>query len=146
MFISQTSQYALRAMTGIVNAESSDPVSSKELAEYSDVPSHYLSKIMRKMVEAGFVKSQKGHGGGFILNIDPKELTIIDVLKAVGFNAEDQPCVFGYEKCDDNKPCPLHPVWKKLRNSFNEWAFETTFEDVRKEAALINQDKFYKEV
>lgn len=145
MFINQTSQYALRAMTGMVNASKSKPVNSKKLAEYSDVPPHYLSKIMRKMVEAGYVKSQKGHGGGFVLNVEPGELNIMDVLTAAGFEVADQPCVFGYDKCDEEDPCPLHPVWKKLKASFNEWAYETTFEDVRKEAAVINQDKFFKD-
>lgn len=144
MFLNQTSHYALRAMTGLVNADKSRPISSKKLANYSGVPTHYLSKIMRKMVEAGYVKSQKGHGGGFVLSVDPKELNIMDVLKTAGFEAEDESCVFGYEKCDSDDPCPLHPVWKRLKDSFNDWAFNTTFEDIRNEGSVIDQEKFYK--
>lgn len=133
-------------MTGLVNASDSKPVSSKELASYTDVPSHYLSKIMRKMVEAGYVHSQKGHGGGFVLSVDPGTLNIMDVLTAAGFEVEDQPCVFGYEKCDGDHPCPLHPVWKRLKDSFNDWALNTTFEDIKREGSTIDIDerKFYK--
>jgi len=142
MFLNQTSHYALRAMTSMVISDREKPMRSKVLSEQTDVPSHYLSKIMRKMVEAGYVTSQKGHGGGFLLNIKPSELRIIDVLTASGFDPDDQPCVFGYEKCRDENPCPLHPIWKKLKSSFKDWAYETTFEDVRRENKLIMDDRF----
>lgn len=142
MFLNQTSHYALRAITEIVLQKDRKPIRSKELAKQTDVPSHYLSKIMRKMVEADYVTSKKGHGGGFLLNIDPAELRIIDVLTASGFDPENQPCVFGYTKCSDENPCPLHPIWKKLKNSFKEWAYNTTFEDVRRENSLLLEEQF----
>jgi Rrf2 family transcriptional regulator, iron-sulfur cluster assembly transcription factor len=138
MFLNQTSHYALRAMTGLVISGSNEPVRSKELAEQTGVPSHYLSKIMRKMVEAGYILSRKGHGGGFIMKIAPSELRIIDVLTAAGFNIDEQPCVFGYNECSDHKPCPLHPVWKRLKNCFTDWACNTTFEDIRQESRIID--------
>lgn len=138
MFLNQTSHYALRAMTRLVTAGDSMPVSAKDLARQVDVPVHYLSKIMRKMVEAGYVRSQKGHGGGFVLDTDPEELKIIDVLTAAGFDIDKQPCVFGWEKCSNEEPCPLHPVWKRLKECFNDWACNTSFEEIRREGAKIN--------
>lgn len=145
MFLNQTSHYALRAMTGMVKADDSKPVSSKELADYTKVPSHYLSKIMRKMVQAGFARSRKGHGGGFVMVVKPEDIRIIDVLAAAGFEVDDQPCVFGWDKCDNKKPCPLHPVWKKLKDSFNDWAFYTTFEDIKKESSIIEENEYFRE-
>lgn len=140
MFLNQTSHYALRAMTGLARAGNMKPVKSGELAVLTDVPSHYLSKIMRKMVEAGYVRSQKGHGGGFVMNIALEDLRIIDVLTAAGFDIDEQPCVFGWDQCRNEDPCPLHPVWKRLKDSFNEWAYHTTFEDIRRESQDI-EDK-----
>lgn len=138
MFLNQTSHYALRAMTGLVTADDSAPIPAKDLARQVDVPVHYLSKIMRKMVEAGYVRSQKGHGGGFVLNVDPEELQIIDVLTAAGFDMDKQPCVFGWKKCSNEEPCPLHPVWKRLKQSVNDWACKTSFEEIRLESARID--------
>ncbi len=144
MFLTQTSHYALRAMTGLVISKDSRPVNSKELSVYADVPSHYLSKIMRKMVEAGYVASQKGHGGGFIMKTAPADLRVIDVLTAAGFDMEDQPCVFGYDECSNDDPCPLHPVWKRLKDCFEDWACNTTFEDVRNDNEMIDRAEFMK--
>ncbi|MEX0769589.1 MAG: Rrf2 family transcriptional regulator [Balneolaceae bacterium] len=137
MFLNQTSHYALRAITGLVTTGNSEPVSAKDLARQVDVPVHYLSKIMRKMVEAGYVISKKGHGGGFVLDVDPEKLQIIDVLTAAGFDIDKQPCVFGWETCSNDKPCPLHPVWKRLKQCFNDWACHTSFEEIRLESAKI---------
>lgn len=131
MFLNQTLQYALRAMACVVNHDSIEPIRSKELSVRTGVPIHYLSKIMRKMVEAGYVESQKGHGGGFILKIPPSRIRIIDVLNAMGFDKDAQPCVFGWKKCSNEVPCPLHPVWKNLKSGFEEWAHQTTYEDIR---------------
>lgn len=138
MFLNQTSQYALRAMTGLVTFQQDEPISSSRLAELTGVPSHYLSKIMRKMVEAGYVRSQKGHGGGFVVNVDPEELSIMDVLTAAGFDMDEQPCVFGWNECRNDNPCPLHPVWKRLKDAFNNWACNTTFKEVRQESGMID--------
>jgi DNA-binding IscR family transcriptional regulator len=60
MFLNQTSQYALRAMAGLIVADQNGPMKSKELAQTTEIPSHYLSKIMRKMVEAGLLNRKKG--------------------------------------------------------------------------------------
>jgi Rrf2 family transcriptional regulator, iron-sulfur cluster assembly transcription factor len=142
MFLNQTSQYALRAMAGLIVADQTGPLKSKELAKKTEIPSHYLSKIMRKMVEAGFIESKKGHGGGFLLKKPLKQIRIIDVLHATGFDMEVQPCVFGWDQCSDCNPCPLHPVWKRLKESFNDWAFNTTLEDVRRENQLLEEERF----
>lgn len=139
MFLNQTSHYALRAITELIPTRNGEPINSADLSKKTDVPSHYLSKIMRKMVEAGYVQSRKGHGGGFTLITDPDELRIIDVLTAIGFDMDHQPCVFGWAKCSDSKPCPLHPVWKKLKESFKEWACNITFEDIRREGKLFEE-------
>jgi len=125
-------------MAGLVTFQQDEPISSSRLAELTGVPSHYLSKIMRKMVEAEYVRSRKGHGGGFILNIDPEKLTIIDVLAAAGFDIDEQPCVFGWDECKNDNPCPLHPIWKRLKDVFYDWAFNTNFDEIRQESGMMD--------
>jgi len=131
MFLNQTSLYALRAMSGMAQLEIGASIRAKELASLTGVPSHYLSKIMRKMVEAGFVAAQRGHGGGFALIVDPCKLRFIDVLVAVGYDPKQLGCAFGWAKCRDEKPCPMHPLWKQIKDCFNEWVVRSTFGDIR---------------
>lgn len=95
------------------------------------------------MVEANFVVAKKGHGGGFVMAVSPSKLTILDVISAVGFSMEEAPCVFGWHKCSNELPCPLHPVWKQLKNYFTEWSTQTTFEDIRLEYAHADVTKLF---
>ena len=63
----RTTEYALRAMAIVALQPQDQPIPVKALSEAAGIPRHYLSKIMKKLVEAGLIKSQKGHGGGFSL-------------------------------------------------------------------------------
>lgn len=130
MFLSQTAEYALRAMACIVLKKDNSPVSSNTLAKATNIPSHYLSKIMRKMVEADLVISQKGHGGGFKLAKPPEEVTFKEILATVDYKIESDNCVFGWDECDSDDPCPLHNSWSKLKNSFLWWAENMTLQDI----------------
>ncbi|MBW2295571.1 MAG: Rrf2 family transcriptional regulator, partial [Deltaproteobacteria bacterium] len=67
MVLSQTAEYALRAMAWLATAPTREPVRAKDLSVATGIPSHYLSKVMRRLVLAGLLISQKGQGGGFLL-------------------------------------------------------------------------------
>ena len=80
--ISQTVEYALRAIVTMAQHEG-QPCTAKKLAEITQVPLPYLSKLMQGMVRGGLVTSQRGLHGGFLLTNDPKNLTIFDVINVV---------------------------------------------------------------
>lgn len=130
MHLPQTAEYALRAMACIALKKDQRPVSSKVLARATGIPSHYLSKIMRKMVEADLIISQKGHGGGFKLAQEPKEITFKKILETVDYKIEPDNCVFGWEKCNSEDPCPLHNTWSQLKHSFQWWSEHMTLQEV----------------
>ncbi len=81
MILNQTAEYALRAMAHLAELEEGVPVRAAELAEATKIPPHYVSKVLRKMVLAGLVNSQKGHGGGFALALHPSRITLADVQR-----------------------------------------------------------------
>jgi len=131
--LSQTAVYALRALS-ILAARPDEPVRSAELAERTHIPTAYLSKVMRRLVLGGLVSSQRGHGGGFTLACDPAETTILEVLDAVDSPLDSEECAFGWRRCNERKPCPLHPVWGELKERLQAWAEETTLADASGQA------------
>ena len=80
---SQTSEYALRAVIWLAEHQNEGPVGNKRIAEDTQVPASYLSKILHDLAAAGFLSSRRGVGGGFRLIIPPNELTMLDVVNAV---------------------------------------------------------------
>jgi Rrf2 family iron-sulfur cluster assembly transcriptional regulator len=130
MLLSQTSEYALRAMAWLAAAPPGVPVRAKDLAASAGVPLHYLSKILRRLVLADLLVSQKGQGGGFVLARPPQEIRFLDILAAVDAYPTEGRCAFGWGACQEDNPCPLHETWSALSDAIRTWAANTTLADV----------------
>jgi Rrf2 family protein len=128
-FLSQTAEYALRAMVWIAANSPDAPVRARDLSEGSRIPTHYLSKILRRLVIGGVLHSQKGLGGGFSLSRPPGQIRFMDILAAVDAYPTSERCAFGWGACDARNPCPLHNSWLEISDAFREWAHRTTLAD-----------------
>jgi Rrf2 family protein len=80
--ISQTVEYALRAMSNLASLQGA-ATTSEAIAQATRVPQGYLSKIMRDLVCAELVKSFRGPRGGFVLARDANSITVLDIVNAV---------------------------------------------------------------
>ncbi len=137
MILTMTAEYALRAMAEIAARGPGEPVRAKDLSETAGVPPSYLSKILRRLTEAGLLKSEKGHGGGFRLARPAAKITFRDVLVAVDVDLSGGGCVFGWGACDTQLPCLLHPAWAELKASLSSWAASSTLAHATPGAASV---------
>ncbi|MCB9469937.1 MAG: Rrf2 family transcriptional regulator [Bacteroidales bacterium] len=80
--ISQTAEYALRAMVFLAMNQDNAQVTER-IAGGTKVPASYLSKVLQSLSRAGLVKSQRGLGGGFSLAKAPATTTILEIINAV---------------------------------------------------------------
>jgi Rrf2 family protein len=103
--ISQTSEYALRAMVFLAMQNSA--ATGQGIAEVTKVPPGYLSKIMQQLVKSKLVNSQRGIGGGFVLARTPAEISILDVVNAVDPIDKITTCPLDIKSHGLNL-CPLH--------------------------------------
>lgn len=112
--------------------DASTLVPAKELAEETNIPRSYVSKIMRQLVTAELVRSHRGHHGGFQLACPMEDISVLKILSAVDSSEESiHQCGFGWEQCSNDEPCPLHETWGDLRSRFLEWAETTTLSRIR---------------
>jgi Rrf2 family protein len=65
-------------------AEHKDAVTSEELAKTMGTNPVVIRRVLAGLRESGFVRSQKGHGGGWMLARDLREVTLRDVYDALG--------------------------------------------------------------
>ncbi len=130
MLLSPRAEYALRALAILATEPADRAVGAAELAERAHVPPAFLSKVMRRLVVGGLVLGQKGHGGGFRLALPPARIRIAAVLDAMAFMVAADHCAFGWQKCNNARPCPLHPLYGELKASFRAWSERSTLADV----------------
>ena len=136
MLLSQTAEYALRAMAWLALQSPETPVRAQDMASGTGIPLHYLSKILRRLVVADLLESQKGQGGGFALARPPQDISFEDILMAVDVYPHQRRCAFGLGNCKDLNPCPLHVSWNALSNAVHDWACATTLADIEHTAAF----------
>jgi DNA-binding IscR family transcriptional regulator len=65
-------------------AEQSGPVTSEVLAKAIDTNPVVVRRIMAGLREQGYVRSEKGHGGGWTLACDQSKVTLRDIYTALG--------------------------------------------------------------
>ena len=105
MVISQTAEYALRAVTWLAAHDAER--TNQQIAHGTQVPSGYLAKVLQSLGRADLVRSQRGMGGGFSLSRTPAQITALEVINAVDPIRRILSCPLALENhCEDL--CPLH--------------------------------------
>ena len=108
MKISTKGRYGLRAFIDLACYGAEEPVSER-----------YLEQLMAKLKKAGFVKSIRGAGGGYLLAKDAAEISVGDVLRALEGDLEPATCValHSEDSCEIQGSCITKYVWKKVNES-----------------------------
>lgn len=81
MKITREADYALRIIAML--ADENRQIEAKAIAEKNDIPYRFTLKILRKIVQAGIIKSYRGVNGGYVLNKKPSEITLKDVIETI---------------------------------------------------------------
>lgn len=106
MMISNTAEYALRAAVQLAMHEAV-PQTTEQIAKMTRVPPSYLSKVLQQLSRAGIVSSQRGLGGGFVLNRAPQQISVLEVINAVDPVQRIRTCPLGIASHGTNL-CRMH--------------------------------------
>ncbi len=93
-------------MTHLAGLEAGVSVNSETIAARTKVPPGYLSKLLRDLVVAGLVHSQRGPNGGFGLAARPDQISMLDIINAVDPISRIRRCPLGNPL--HMQLCPLH--------------------------------------
>ena len=104
--ISQTAEYALRAVV-CLSGRPERPMVTPQIAKATKVPAGYLSKVLQMLGRAGIVRSQRGLHGGFVLEVAPDQLSVLEVINAVDPVKRIERCPLDLEQ-HGTRLCPLH--------------------------------------
>jgi Rrf2 family protein len=118
MRLSRKSDYALRALFGLIASDGLAPVSIRALAERHDVPKRFLEQIMLALKAKGWVRSVAGRDGGFVLARRPDEITMGEVIRHFDGVLAPIGCVSTthYEPCSQEPVCRFRRVLLDIRN------------------------------
>lgn len=121
--LSQTAEYALRAMVAIPKLGEAAQT-AQQIARRTQVPLNYLSKVLNLLARSGLVNAQRGRGGGFQAARALEQITILQIVDAVDPLKRILTCPLGLAAHGPHL-CPLH---RKLDDAVRatEEAFHST--------------------
>ena len=128
MLLSQTSEYALRAVLYIAGRDG--PARAAEIADAAGVPQNYMAKTLHQLVRSGVLVSTRGPSGGFRLAVAPRQLTLQDVVSAFAVSAfaarGTRRCLLGRGVCGAVPDCPVHAGWTPVATRIEDFFAHTT--------------------
>lgn len=104
---SKSAEYALRAVVWLAHERSPEPIGNQTIAEHTQIPPTFLSKILHQLVAAGILHSRRGARGGFTLSKVPESITVYDVVQAVDPLKRITTCPLGLTT-HKHRLCPMH--------------------------------------
>jgi len=126
--ISAKVDYAVRAMVEL--AASDGPVKAEEIADQQRIPVHFLLNILGRLKLAGLAESRRGSEGGYWLALDPVDISIADVIRAVEGPLADVHDV-PPEELDYPEPATaLRDVWLATRAALRRVLEQVSIADV----------------
>jgi Rrf2 family protein len=131
--LSQTAEYALRAVLYIAAQPRNRYVRVPELAVRTAVPRNYLSKTLYQLTRAGVLESARGPAGGFRLAGAPRALTL-DQIIAPFTGPNTRRCLLHDRPCGDETACAAHARWAPVANEMHAFFGTTTVADLTEDA------------
>ena len=131
MRITTKGRYGLRAVINLARTNHNRPVSIGSIAAEENVSSEFLEQIFFKLKKAGLIRSVRGPGGGFILNRAPADISVNDILQAVGETHGLTPCTLHRKTlCERPEPCAAHDIWTGLQKTMEDYLTNVTLKDI----------------
>jgi len=116
MNVGRRVDYAVRALAFLAGQPEGKIVSRADVEKSQDIPSFYLSKIMKDLVAGGLVQSHIGSKGGFTLAKLATSISIKDVYESVERPLVLMDCLQrGAEYCSYCSVCTQKSIWEEAQ-------------------------------
>lgn len=112
--LSKLSDYAIVVLSRLAG-EQGDVLTSANLSEDTGIPEPTVSKVLKLLTRQGIVTSVRGAGGGYMLERNPTEITVTELITALEGPIALTSCVDkNHSDCMIDTLCPLKGGWMKV--------------------------------
>ncbi len=134
MILTTKGRYAAMAVIEIADSANGEPLSLLAISQRQQISLSYLEQIFAKLKKAGIVKSVKGPGGGYFLGKTREEITVAEIIKAIGEPIKMTRCTKVQKSCvgKASAKCKTHHLWQGLENKIYEYLNSISLGDICK--------------
>jgi Rrf2 family protein len=134
MKLSAQEEYGLRCLIHMARLDPHQSLSIPEISRAEGLSIPNVAKLMRLLRIGGFVASVRGQSGGYTLARQPSEITVGEVLEALGgrfFTPKFCDRHAGLEKtCAHSADCAIRALWTTVQDVLDSVLRHTTLHDL----------------
>ena len=137
MKLTSKGRYAVMALVDLARFDNINPVSLRDISLRQGISLDYLEQIFSKLKKNEIVKSIRGTQGGYVLNKNPNDIKLTNILNAVDEKVKTVQCKKESKRGCNGKAtkCITHNLWDELEIHIN------TFFDNKSLKDLLNNNK-----
>lgn len=135
MLLSLQTDYALRVLVDIATNGRSRTMLTRTLATRQHVPPIFLTKIVGKLATRGFVRTQRGKGGGVTLARDPSQINLLEVVEVFEGRLRANRCTASQDSCTFASDCALRELWQGAEGRLRDYLGRFSLADLVKTQA-----------
>jgi Rrf2 family protein len=128
MKLTTRGHYSVKALLDLSLQPERQPTPVKAIAHRQDLPAPYLEKLLIEMRRAGLVKSVRGSQGGYQLARKPSQISLGQILEAVGETIEPLPR--HHSDVEQAEDWVTFSLWKRLHQKMKEALYNITLADL----------------
>ena len=117
--VSRAADYALRVVLVLASHPSGTRMSLADLAGECEVPSAFLYKVLRALVEKDVLVAHRGKSGGYELAPGARQRSVLYVVDALDGLSPLNVCLTQCA-CPRAATCPAHPVWRLAQQQMRD--------------------------
>ncbi|MBD1814510.1 MULTISPECIES: Rrf2 family transcriptional regulator [Microcoleus] len=128
MKLTTRGHYSVKALLDLSLQPRFGPTSVKSIAKRQELPAPYLEKLLIEMRRAGLVQSVRGAQGGYQLARQPAQISLGQILEAVGETIEPLPRHF--PDATQAEDWVTFSLWNRLHKKLAEALYSISLEDL----------------
>ncbi len=122
MILTTKARYAVMAVLEIADEATGQPLSLLVISKRQKISLSYLEQIFSYLKKSGIVSSVKGPGGGYILGKKRSEITVAQIVKAIGEPIKMTRCKTENKGCINiSAKCKTHHLWHGLESRIYDY-------------------------
>ena len=116
--LTKKTDYAIRALL-MLGAKRGSYVSAKAIAVEQDMPYQFLRGVLQEMIRHDLIVSKEGVQGGFMLEKDPDEIGVKQLIEIFQGTVQVSECMFRKQICTNRSRCVLRHEIMRIEQVVN---------------------------
>jgi Rrf2 family protein len=132
--LTKKADYGLIAMRHLAEHATVGTCSAKDLAELYSIPQEALAKILQRLKNAHLLKSLQGTNGGYALARDARDITALEVIRAIEGPLFITSCSTTRGECGQSVRCTVREPLRKVSRTIEDVLGKLTVWDLTENA------------